>query len=77
MNSHPLKGAFQPEELTTLKAIFDEVTHQPWFAKDEAIRLSFAKYLIETFPGSSFDPARHRSMVEASARTFHGLDEAV
>jgi len=68
-------GAFQPEELASLKSIFDEIIQQPWFAKDEAIRLSFARYLIETFPGPTFDPAKHRAVVETSARMFYGLDE--
>lgn len=73
---HPKNnGAFQPDELASLKSIFDEITGQPWFAKDEAIRLSFAKYLLETFPGSTYDPVKHRSVVEASARMFYGMDD--
>jgi len=73
---HPKNtGALQPEELASLKSIFDDITRQPWFAKDEAIRLSFARYLLETFPGSPYDPAKHRSVVEKSARMFYGLND--
>ena len=72
---HPKNnGAFQPEELASLKSVFDDITGHPWFARDEAIRLSFAKYLIETYPGSSYDPMKHRLVVEQSARMFYGLD---
>lgn len=67
--------AFQPEELASLKSLFDEITGQNWFTKDESIRLSFAKYLIDTYPGSSFDPAKHRSVVETSARIFYGIED--
>ncbi|MDP9590097.1 UNVERIFIED_ORG: hypothetical protein J2W19_002653 [Shinella zoogloeoides] len=58
-----------------MKSIFDEVTAQPWFTKDAAIRLSFAKYLIETYPGKDFDLAKHRAAVESSARIFCGRVE--
>lgn len=47
MNRHPTNGVFQPEELVALKNIYDEVTRQRWFAKDETTRRSFAKYLFE------------------------------
>lgn len=73
---HPKNnGTFQPEDLASLKSLFDEITGKPRFAKDEAIRLSFAKYLLETFPGTGYDAAKHRTVVETSARMFYGRDE--
>lgn len=74
MNWHPPHGTFQPEELSALKRLFDEITSQPWFANDEATRMSFATYLFDTFPGSRYNPVKHRAVVEASARMFYGLD---
>lgn len=47
-------GAFQPEELAALKALFDEISSKPWFSKDERTRKSFAKYLFDTYPGSTY-----------------------
>jgi len=74
MNSHSAKGTFQPEELASLQLVFRDITSQAWFAPDA--RESFAKYLLETFPGETFDPRRHRSVVETSARMFYSLDRA-
>lgn len=68
-------GSFAPEDLSSLKQIFDDITSQPWFAKDQATLESFAKYLLETFPGSAYDPAKHRAVAEASARMFYGIAE--
>ena len=74
MSSHPLKGAFQPEERKSLQANFDEITSQPWFPKCPKARNSFAKYLFETLPGKTFNAERHRSVVEASARMFYAVE---
>ena len=74
MNSHPLKGAFQPEELNSLQVIYDEITSQPWFPKCPDARNSFAKYLFETFPGETYNAERHRSVVEAFARMFYAVE---
>jgi hypothetical protein len=75
MNSLPSKGAFQPEELKSLQAIYDHITSQPWFPRCPEARSSFAKYLFETFPGERYNEQRHRSAVEASARMFYALDK--
>lgn len=68
------KGAFQPEELSALKKVFDEVTAEPWFDAAEEAREKVAKYLFEMFPGVTFDPQKHRPIVEATARTFFARD---
>lgn len=60
---------FEPDQLNDLKALFDELTAQPWF--DTADKEAFAKYLIDSYPNGSFDAKRHRSAVEASARMFY------
>lgn len=59
-----------------LKSVFDELTSQPWFEASEEARESFAKYLFETFPAVTFDPVKHRSIIEASARMFYTPDSA-
>ncbi|MGX5722330.1 hypothetical protein [Shinella zoogloeoides] len=74
MNSHPLNGAFQPEELNSLQTIFDEITSRPWFPKCPKARNSFAKYLFETLPEKTFNAERHRSVVEASVRMFYAVE---
>ncbi len=71
-NTH--KGAFEPAELDALKNIFDELTTQPWFDPSDEAKESFAKYLFETFPTVTFDPRKHRSIIEASARMFYTRD---
>lgn len=76
MSSCNSKGTFEPEELGALKSIFDELTGQPWFDVSDEARESFAKYLFETFPIVTFDPAKHRSIIEASARMFYSRDNA-
>jgi hypothetical protein len=75
VGSYPSRGVFQPEELGALKAIFDELTAEPWFDASEEARESFAKYLFETFPALTFDPIKHRSIIEASARMFYCRDD--
>jgi hypothetical protein len=74
MSWHPDNGAFQPEELAALKKVFDDITGQPWFPADEQKRKSFAKYLLDTYPGTG-DFEKHRTVAEASARMFFGVDE--
>ncbi|MFC3073280.1 hypothetical protein [Shinella pollutisoli] len=75
MGSYSSKGTFEPEELGALKLIFDELTAQPWFDPSDEARESFARYLFETFPAVTFDPVKHRSIVEASARMFYARDD--
>ncbi|UNK40160.1 hypothetical protein MNR02_20720 (plasmid) [Shinella sp. H4-D48] len=56
MCSQTHKGAFDPEELGALQSVFNELTVQPWF---------------DTFAHTTFDPDKHRSVIEASARMFY------
>jgi len=70
------KGTFEPEELGALKHVFDELTSQPWFDSSDEAKESFARYLFETFPAVTFDPVKHRSIIEASARMFYTRDDA-
>lgn len=74
MGNYTSKGIFEPDELGALKSIFDELTAQPWFDASDNARESFAKYLFETFPAATFDPVKHRSIIEASARMFYTRD---
>jgi len=69
-----VKSSFQPEELAELKLIFDDISGQPWF--DPAAKVSFAKYLIETFPTEAFSAERYRSVVVASARMSHSREQS-
>jgi len=71
-----VKSAFQPEELNDLKALFDDITGQPWFDKDASAKEAFARHLIRTFPAVSINIARHRSIVEASARMFYSDEQS-
>lgn len=71
-----VKTAFQPEELSALKLLFEEITSQPWFDLSDGAKEAFAKYLIETFPAGAFDATKHRSILEASARMFYSRDTA-
>ncbi|WP_119258556.1 hypothetical protein [Shinella zoogloeoides] len=71
-----VKTAFQPEELSDLKLLFDDITSQPWFDPSDGAKEAFARYLIETFPSGAFDARKHRSVVEASARMFYSSDTA-
>ncbi len=75
MGTFTSKGTFEPAELGALKTVFDELTAQPWFDASEEAKESFAKYLFETFPMVTFDPIKHRSIIEASARMFYSRDE--
>jgi hypothetical protein len=68
------KGAFDPEELGALQSVFNELTSQPWFDASEDARENFAKYLFDTFAHTTFDPDKHRSVIEASARMFYAKD---
>lgn len=65
------KQAFEPEDLTYLKALCDDITGQAWFYKSDDAKQAFALYLIETFPAGEFDQKTHRAVVEASAHMFY------
>jgi hypothetical protein len=76
VGSYTSKGTFELNELGALKSVFDELTSQPWFDASKEARESFAKYLFETFPVVTFDPVKHRAIIEASARMFYTRDSA-
>ena len=65
------KGSFEPDELTALKKLFDEVTGQAWFEQTADAKKAFAKYLFNTFPAATYNAEIHRSIVEAAARKFY------
>lgn len=74
MGSYTSKGTYEPHELGALKSVFDELTSQSWFDSSAEAKESFAKYLFETFPAVTFDPLKHRTIIEASARMFYTRD---
>lgn len=71
MGNYSSKQAYEPHELDALKQVFDELTSQAWFDPSEEAKEAFAKYLFETFPADTFDPKKHRLIVETSARMFY------
>ncbi|MEW9614905.1 hypothetical protein AB3G45_13855 [Shinella sp. S4-D37] len=75
MNVSWTSQAYEPEELTSLKAAFDEITSQIWFRPSEEAKKGFAKYLFATYPAGLFDRQRHFDEVEAVARQYYARDE--
>ncbi len=75
MNSHPCKGAFEPEDLNSLQRIYDEITSQRWFPACPEARTTFARYLFAKFPGPTYDARRHRSAIEASVRLAYATED--
>ena len=71
MDRYLTKGSFEPEELASLKAIFDEVTTQDWFEPSDEAKVAFAKSLIENYPAGVYDARKHRALVLTSARMFY------
>jgi hypothetical protein len=65
---------FQPEELTAVKGVFDEIVSQDWFDQREEARASFARYLIDTYSISSIKPERFRKIVGCSARAHYSRE---
>ena len=70
MMSHSLTGTFQPDELNSLKSVYNDISTQRWFTKTDEAREGFARYLLTTFPGDTLDPSRDRAAIELSARSF-------
>lgn len=64
-------NAFQPEELSAVKAVYDDIVAQEWFDQSEEAKASFGRYLIETYSLELIEPARFRTIVECSARTHY------
>lgn len=65
----------EPDELSAVKLIFDDIAAQEWFDKSEEARSSFARYLIDTYSISQIEPARFRKIVECSARMHYSRTE--
>ena len=66
------RGVYQPEALTAMKEVFEEITAEPWFNKDPEAKASFAQYLLENYPDGSYDAKSHRSAIEDAARKYFG-----
>lgn len=64
-------GVFQPAELRGLREAFDEITSRPWFNPDPEARQAFARYLIEAYPGGTFDPHIDLPLLEATAKAHY------
>lgn len=62
---------FQPEELKSIKLIYDDIVAQDWFDDCADKRSSFARYLIETYSIDTIEPERFRTIVESSARSHY------
>jgi hypothetical protein len=43
-------GIFAPDELSTMKDVYDDIISQPWFSRDPEARKAFARYL-DRVPG--------------------------
>ncbi|MCJ8056966.1 hypothetical protein GB928_025610 [Shinella curvata] len=67
-------GIFEPSELAEMRDVFDEITSQPWFSRDPGAKKAFAKYLLDAYPGGTFNPATDKPMLEATARAHYGRD---
>lgn len=60
-------GVFQPSELADMRDVFDEITSQPWFSPDLHVRKAFAKYLLDAYPGGTYNPATDRTLLTTGA----------
>ncbi|AOF93636.1 hypothetical protein BSY16_4640 (plasmid) [Sinorhizobium sp. RAC02] len=61
----------QPEKLTAVKQVYDDIVTQEWFSKTDEARSSFARYLIDTYSIGQIEPTRFRKIVECSARSHY------
>lgn len=77
MNVSLANQAYEPEELTALKATFDEITTQRWFRPTEEAKKGFAKFLLTTYPACQFNRQRDFEKAEAVARQCFSRDYAV
>lgn len=75
MNVSLTNQAYEPDELRSLKATFEEITSQIWFRPSEEAKKGFAKYLFATYAAGQFDRQRHYSDVEAVALRYYARDE--
>nr|WP_298094791.1 hypothetical protein [uncultured Shinella sp.] len=66
---------FEPSELADMRDVFDEITSQPWFSRDPAAKKAFAKYLLEAYPGGTFNPAMDKGLLEATAKAHYGRNK--
>lgn len=63
--------SLQPEELSAVKAVYDDIVANDWFDQTEEAKASFGRYLIETYSISLIEPVRFRTIAEASARMHY------
>jgi hypothetical protein len=63
-------GIFESSELSEMRAVFEEISSQPWFSRDPDAREAFGRYLFKNYPDGSFDPIKHRSAIEEAARQY-------
>ncbi|WP_314092866.1 hypothetical protein [Shinella sp. M31] len=64
-------GIFEPSELADMREVFEEITSQQWFSRDPDARKAFARYLLEAYPGGTFNPATDKPLLEATARSYY------
>ena len=67
-------GVFGPSELADMRDVFDEITSQPWFSRDPDAREAFAKYLLDAYPGGTFNATTDKPLLEKTARANYGRD---
>lgn len=67
-------GIFEPSELADMREVFEEITSQPWFSRDPDARKAFARYVIEAYPGGTFNPTTDKPLLEATARSYYSRD---
>ncbi len=67
-------GVFEPAELADMRDVFDEITSQHCFSRDPHARTAFAKYLLDAYPGGTFNLARDKPVLESTARAYYGRD---
>lgn len=61
----------QPDELSAVKDVYDDIVSQEWFDQCDESKASFARYLIDTYSISAITSERFRKIVECSARTHY------
>lgn len=65
-------GIFAPDELSTMKDVYEDIISQPWFSRDPEARKAFARYLLDAYPGGTYRPDLDRPLLESTAREHYG-----
>lgn len=66
-----MNNFYEPDELALMQDVFDEIVSMPWFSPEERARKAFARYLMDTYPGGSFDRTKHyEELLGAAQRGF-------